>query len=123
MTNRLAVMLGNSEIGELVHFQVIGDILHVFRLSQHGAYVFLRIPQKIKTSNTHTHTHTHTPSFSSKLFDLVRFSTKSSSANPQIEKQQQKHARAWFLVQLVLFSYTKSSFTNHRRTHKTKKTL
>jgi hypothetical protein len=66
-------------------------------------------------------THTHT--FSPKLFDLVRFSTKSSSANPQIEKQQQQHARAWFLFQLFLFSYTKSSFTNHRRTHKTKKTL
>ncbi len=48
-TNRLVVMLGNSEIGELVHFQVIGDVLHVFRLSQHGAYVFLRLPQKIKT--------------------------------------------------------------------------
>lgn len=40
-------MLGNSEIGELVHFQIIGDILHVSRLSQHGAYVFLRLPQKI----------------------------------------------------------------------------
>jgi hypothetical protein len=50
----------------------------------------------------------------------VRFSTKSSSANPQIEKQQQQHARAWFLFQLFLFSYTKSSFTNHRRTHKPK---
>jgi hypothetical protein len=68
------------------------------------------------------HTHTHTEFLSFKLFDLVRFSTKSSSANPQIGKkqQQQKHARAWFLFQLFLFSYTKSSFTNHRRTHKPK---
>jgi hypothetical protein len=57
-------MLGNSEIGELVNFQVIGDILHVFRLSQHGTYVFLRIPQKIKTKIKISKTHTHTPSFS-----------------------------------------------------------
>jgi hypothetical protein len=98
-------MLGNSEIGELVHFQVIGDILHVFRLSQHGAYVFLRLPEKIKTKikTSNTHTHTHTPSFSSKLFDLVRFSTKSSSANPQIEKQKKQHAHLVSLPTLLNF--------------------
>jgi hypothetical protein len=36
-TNRLVVVLSDSEISELFHFQIIGDILDMFWLSQHGA--------------------------------------------------------------------------------------
>jgi hypothetical protein len=59
-----------------------------------SSYDYRRKSKPKSKQATETHTHTHTPSFSSKLFDLVRFSTKSSSANPQIEqKKQQKHTR------------------------------
>jgi hypothetical protein len=33
----LVVVLSDSEISELFHFQIIGDILDMFWLSQHGA--------------------------------------------------------------------------------------
>jgi len=36
-TNRLVVVLSDSEISELFHFQIIGDILDMFWLSQHDA--------------------------------------------------------------------------------------
>lgn len=115
-------MLGNSEIGELVHFQVIGDILHVFRLSQHGAYVFLRLPEKIKTKikTSKTHTHTHRVSLLNSLILCV----SPPNQAPHILKSKNNNnnnTRTWFLFQLFKISYTKSSFTNHRRSHKTKK--
>jgi hypothetical protein len=67
-TNRLVVVLSDSEISELVHFQIIGDILDMFWLSQHGAG--LTNKQTNKTVPT-----------SSKFLFLRRSSTKSSFAN------------------------------------------
>jgi hypothetical protein len=104
-------MLGNSEIGELVHFQVIGDILHVFRLSQHGAYVFLRLPHKIKTKiktsnrNTHTHTHTHTHRVS--LLNSLILCVSPPNQAPQILKSKNNNnntsARVVSLPTLLIF--------------------
>jgi hypothetical protein len=55
-TNRLVVVFSDSKISELFHFQIIGDILDMFWLSQHGACL-------------------------TKFFFLGRSTTKSSFAN------------------------------------------
>jgi len=67
-TNRLVVVLSDSEISELFHFQIIGDILDMFWLSQHDAC----LPNKQTNKTVPT---------SSKFLFLRRSSTKSSFAN------------------------------------------
>jgi hypothetical protein len=47
-TNRLVVVLSDSEISELFHFQIIGDILDMFWLSQHGACLTNKQTNKTK---------------------------------------------------------------------------